>query len=78
MAETRVCKTHIKLKNQILLHYFCDVVGISMNGTAIYSLVEPRINDSSKWRRILDEGRAVTPDSFEKLNNALLSPRVDL
>ncbi|WP_395344916.1 hypothetical protein PN836_009165 [Ningiella sp. W23] len=63
MATSQNCKTHINLQNQVVLHYFCDTVDIAMNGTSIHSFVEPSVNDSGKWRRILNEGRTYMDSS---------------
>jgi hypothetical protein len=53
-------------------------VDIAMNGTSIHSFVEPSVNDSGKWRRILNEGRTITTASQEKLVDALSSSRAKL
>jgi hypothetical protein len=66
------------LPNQVIMHFFSNVVGIKCNGTSLYSFIEPKLKDSSKWRNILNKGRPITERSLKKLIDALSSKRAKL
>lgn len=76
--DTTKCGSIAFLKNKIILHYFCSVVGIEMTGPALSSFIDHRNKQGTKWRRIVNGEVKLTDSSFNMIKQALLTGKLSI
>jgi hypothetical protein len=76
--DTTRCGSIAFLKNKIILHYFCNVVGIEMSGPALSSFIDHRNKQGTKWRRIVKGEAKLTDSSFSLMIQALSTNKLPI